>query len=52
MESVNVLETKTNVAKLVSYQERHTRPLGFVKGNLPESFFDALPEEELGKWEL
>jgi antitoxin (DNA-binding transcriptional repressor) of toxin-antitoxin stability system len=40
------------VARLSAFQEQRTRPLGFVKGRLPESFFDALPEEELREWEL
>jgi prevent-host-death family protein len=28
------------------------RPLGFVKGTLPASFFDALPEKEVKAWGL
>lgn len=28
------------------------RPLGFIKGTLPESFFEPLPEEELQAWSL
>ena len=40
------------VARLLPFQERRTRPLGFVKGSLPECFFDVLPEEELREWEL
>lgn len=39
-------------ARLLPFQEQRTRPLGFVKGGLPECFFDVLPEEELREWEL
>jgi antitoxin (DNA-binding transcriptional repressor) of toxin-antitoxin stability system len=39
------------VARLSAFQEENKRPLGFLKGTLPESFFNALPEEELREWE-
>lgn len=33
------------VAKLETIAQGAKRPLGFVKGTLPDSFFDPLPEE-------
>jgi prevent-host-death family protein len=38
------------VARLLPYRERDVRPTGFVRGRLPDSFFDRLPEEELQLW--
>ncbi|MDR1438736.1 MAG: type II toxin-antitoxin system prevent-host-death family antitoxin [Clostridiales bacterium] len=38
------------VARLTPYRERSARPTGFVKGSLPASFFDDMPEEELKLW--
>ena len=26
------------------------RPMGFVEGSVPDSFFDPLPQEELDRW--
>jgi len=49
-EEVVILRGKTPVAKLVPYR-KGKRPLGFVPGRLPESFFEPLPEEELALWE-
>ncbi|MDR0563395.1 MAG: type II toxin-antitoxin system prevent-host-death family antitoxin [Azoarcus sp.] len=40
------------VARLEPVGQPEKRPLGFVKGALPESFFDPLPDEELRAWEL
>lgn len=37
-------------AKLVPL-EKPSRKLGFVKGNVDESFFDPLPDAELAAWE-
>ena len=36
----------------ISEPKNNKRLLGFVDGNLPESFFDPLPEEELKLWGL
>lgn len=38
-------------ARLVPLEEKRERPLGFLKGTLPESFFDPLPDDELAAWE-
>jgi prevent-host-death family protein len=40
------------VVRLEPVEPLRKRPLGFVKGALPESFFDPLPEEELRAWAL
>ncbi len=37
-------------AKLVPYQAPGKRTLGFVAGQVPKSFFEPLPEEELAAW--
>jgi prevent-host-death family protein len=42
----------TPVARLEPVITNKKRQLGFVKGALPASFFDPLPEEELNAWGL
>ncbi len=39
------------VARLVPLKEMEERELGFVAYQVPDSFFDPLPEEELAAWE-
>jgi prevent-host-death family protein len=41
------------VVKMVPYERPKKRELGFVPGDedIPDSFFDPLPEEELRLWE-
>lgn len=39
------------VAKLVPVEKRARRKLGFVDYDVPDSFFDPLPEDELSAWE-
>lgn len=39
------------VARLVAIEYDDKRPLGFVNYPVPDSFFDALPIEELNAWE-
>jgi antitoxin (DNA-binding transcriptional repressor) of toxin-antitoxin stability system len=39
------------VIRFEAILESKKRKLGFVKGELPNSFFDELPEEELVLWE-
>ena len=39
------------VARLVSAKSRTPRKPGLLKGSVPDSFFDPLPEEELAAWE-
>jgi prevent-host-death family protein len=40
------------VAKLVPVEEPKKRALGFIKGSVPDEFFDPLPDDELKAWEL
>ncbi|MFT4258883.1 type II toxin-antitoxin system Phd/YefM family antitoxin [Microbacterium sp.] len=39
------------VARLVPLTENAERELGFLAYELPDSFFDDLPEDELAVWE-
>lgn len=40
------------VARLVPMPQQPTaRPMGFVDYDLPDSFFDELPEDQLAAWE-
>ena len=39
------------VARLVPVEEPGQRPLGFVPGEVPETFDDPLPPDELGRWQ-
>jgi len=40
------------VARLVPMpQQPTTRPMGFLDHELPDSFFDELPEDQLAAWE-
>ena len=40
------------VVRLEPVRQPEKRQLGFIKGTLPESFFDPLPDEELQAWAL
>jgi antitoxin (DNA-binding transcriptional repressor) of toxin-antitoxin stability system len=40
------------VAKLEATTSDKKRPLGFIKGILPDSFFDPMPKEEVESWGL
>jgi prevent-host-death family protein len=39
------------VVRLVPVDEPALRPVGFVAGQLPETFFEPLPDDELDRWE-
>ena len=39
------------VVRLVPVDDPALRPVGFVAGQLPETFFEPLPEDELDRWE-
>lgn len=39
------------VARLVPVQGSPPRDVGFVAGHVTDAFFDALPEDELVRWE-
>lgn len=38
-------------AKLIPLQTPEKRKPGIAKGRVTDAFFDALPEEELSRWE-
>lgn len=38
-------------ARLLPLEMPSIVPLGFLEGSVPETFFEALPEEELRAWE-
>ncbi len=42
---------KTPVARLTPIDENPAREWGFVPYDLPASFFDALPADELAAWQ-
>ena len=52
---ITIARGRTPVARLVPFerpaQEPRRRPLGYLRYELPDSFFDALPPEELDAWE-
>jgi len=50
-EEVVIARGDQPVARLVSVEGRNERELGFVSYAVPDSFFDALPGEELAAWE-
>ncbi|GHU66738.1 antitoxin [Clostridia bacterium] len=51
-EKIVIARRGVPVVNLEPVRLDNRRKLGFVKGTLPESFFDALPEEELEAWNL
>jgi prevent-host-death family protein len=51
-EEITIARAGRPVARLVAIAEPPPRELGFLNlGELPESFWDPLPEEELILWE-
>lgn len=50
-EDVVIARDGTPVARLVAIGPPPSRPVGFVPGVVPESFFEALPSDELDRWE-
>jgi prevent-host-death family protein len=40
------------VVRLEAISKSEKRELGFMKGHLPDSFFDPLSEDELEEWNL
>ncbi|MDR3220684.1 MAG: type II toxin-antitoxin system prevent-host-death family antitoxin [Candidatus Accumulibacter sp.] len=51
-EEVVIANRGVPVVRLEAVRQAEKRQLGFVKGALPESFFDSLPDEELQAWAL
>jgi antitoxin (DNA-binding transcriptional repressor) of toxin-antitoxin stability system len=50
-EEVIITNRGKPVIRFEAIIENKKRKLGFVKGELPDSFFDELPDEELALWE-
>jgi prevent-host-death family protein len=50
-EEVVIARAGTPVARLTAIDLVWERPLGSVRVEVPESFFEELPEEELRAWE-
>lgn len=48
-EEVVIARRGTPVATLVATTPWE-RPMGFVEGSVPDSFFDPLPQDELDRW--
>jgi prevent-host-death family protein len=52
---ITIARGRTPVARLVPVerpvQEPRRRPLGYLRYELPETFFEELPPEELDAWE-
>jgi prevent-host-death family protein len=51
-EKVVITNRGAPVAKLVPIKKEKKRALGFVKGSLPDSFFEPLSDNELNSWQL
>lgn len=50
-EDVVIARDGTPIARLVPVGPPSPRPVGFVPGVLPDSFFEPLPDDELEQWE-
>lgn len=50
-EQVVIARGSVPVARLVPMDSNRERELGFVHYDVPDSFFDPLPESELAAWE-
>lgn len=50
-EEVVIARGDTPVARLVPLQEPPERELGFVRYDVPDSFFEPLTEDEIAAWE-
>lgn len=49
-EEVLIARGGVPVVRLVPVTGPPPRPVGFVEGSVPESFFDPLPDDELERW--
>jgi prevent-host-death family protein len=50
-EDVVIARDGKPIARLVPVGPPPPRLVGFVPGNVPESFFEPLPDDELDRWE-
>lgn len=50
-EEIVVARAGTPVARLVPVDTSWRRPFGFLSFEVPDEFFEPLPEEELAAWE-
>lgn len=50
-EDVVIARDGTPIARLVPVGPPPPRPVGFVPGRVPESFFEPLSDDELERWE-
>ena len=51
-EQITIARAGKPIARLVAVDIPAKRELGFVAGGeIPESFFDELPEDELARWD-
>lgn len=51
-EEITIARAGRPVARLVAIEDLPPREIGFMNlGDIPDSFFEPLPEEELALWE-
>ena len=50
-EEIVIARAGVPVARLTPVEPPQKRTLGFVRAEVPESFFEPLPDEELDAWE-
>lgn len=50
-EEIVIAKAGKPFARLVPLEPVTVVPMGFLKGSVPDSFFDSLPDEELSLWE-
>ena len=49
-DEVVIARDGTPVVRLVPMAPPPPRPVGFVQGSVPDTFFDPLPDQELEMW--
>ncbi len=50
-EEVIIARDGTPIVRLVPISAPGPRPVGFVQGSVPDSFFEPLPDDEVERWE-
>lgn len=50
-EEIVIAKAGKPYARLLPMQRLEKIPMGFLTGEVPDSFFDPLPEDELAAWE-